>query len=66
MSNSKTCFIFLILVQFRRDATEKSEKGGYAFFETSTLPESASGEEKNTVSAMMESPLLTSTGSLPA
>ena len=46
----------------RRDANEKSEKGGYVFFETSTLPESTTGEEKNTVSAMMESPLLTSTG----
>ena len=35
--------------------------GGYAFLETSALPE---GEEKpNKISAMMESPLLTSTGS---
>jgi hypothetical protein len=45
----------------RRDANEKTEKGGYVFFETSTLPETNS-EDKNTVSAMMESPLLTSTG----
>ena len=33
---------------------------GYAFFETSTMPENIA---TNSVSAMMESPLLSSTGS---
>ena len=45
----------------RNDKSDGSLNGGYAFLETSALAE---GEDKpNKVSAMMESPLLTSTGS---
>ena len=45
----------------REDVNERSEEGGYAFFETSTLPFNTD-DDINTVSAMMESPLLESTG----
>lgn len=44
----------------RVDKTDGSIDGGYAFFETSTIPENVAS---NSISAMMESPLLTSTGS---
>ena len=45
----------------RKDKNDGSLDGGYAFLETSAVAE---GEDKpNKVSAMMESPLLTSTGS---
>ena len=45
----------------RKDKNDGSLDGGYAFLETSAV---ADGEDKpNKVSAMMESPLLTSTGS---
>ena len=44
----------------RLDKTDGSLDGGYAFFETSTMPETIA---TNSVSAMMESPLLSSTGS---
>ena len=39
---------------------QKTPSLGYAFFETSTMPENIA---TNSVSAMMESPLLSSTGS---
>jgi len=45
----------------RLDTNEGSDRGGYVFFETSSLPHLNEG--LNTVSAMMESPLLSSTGS---
>lgn len=44
----------------RVDKTDGSLDGGYGFFETSTIPENIA---TNSVSAMMESPLLSSTGS---
>ena len=45
----------------RNDKSDSNLDGGYAFLETSALPE---GEDKpNKISAMMESPLLASTGS---
>ena len=43
------------------DQTDKNKAGGYAFFETSQLPNVP--EAANTVSAMLTSPLLQSTGS---
>ena len=45
----------------RKDKNDDSLEGGYAFLETSSLPEEQ--DKPNQVSAMMESPLLTSTGS---
>ena len=47
----------------RVDTTDDSQQGGYGLFETSTLPDTPEGSGRNTVSAMMESPLLSSTGS---
>ncbi|XP_023328229.1 MAM and LDL-receptor class A domain-containing protein 1 [Eurytemora carolleeae] len=44
----------------RTDTSVENENGGYVFFETSTLPQA---ESTNTVSAMIESPLLGTTGS---
>ena len=43
------------------DQTDNNKNGGYAFFETSQLPNVA--EAANTVSAMLLSPTLESTGS---
>ena len=43
------------------DLSDNTAAGGYAFFETSQLPNKP--EADNTVSAMMASPLLKSTGS---
>ena len=43
------------------DQTDKNKMGGYAFFETSQLPNAP--EAANTVSAMLTSPILQSTGS---
>ncbi len=43
----------------RTDTSVENENGGYVFFETSTLPQA---ESTNTVSAMIESPLLGTTG----
>ncbi|TRY70640.1 hypothetical protein TCAL_05946 [Tigriopus californicus] len=45
----------------RVDRNDNNDKGGYAFFETSQLPNSPKAQ--NTVSAMMASPKLESTGS---
>ncbi len=45
----------------RRDKNDNNAQGGYALFETSQLPDSPDAE--NTVSAMMASPTLDSTGS---
>lgn len=45
----------------RVDRNDNNNKGGYAFFETSQLPNSPKAQ--NTVSAMMASPPLESTGS---
>jgi len=45
----------------KKDQTDGNKMGGYAFFETSQLPNSA--EAANTVSAMLASPELESTGS---
>eukprot|EP00095_Tigriopus_kingsejongensis_P002562 snap_masked-scaffold309_size213625-processed-gene-1.10 protein:Tk02562 transcript:snap_masked-scaffold309_size213625-processed-gene-1.10-mRNA-1 annotation:"hypothetical protein G5I_00476" len=45
----------------RRDKNDNNNNGGYAFFETSQLPDSPKAQ--NTVSAMMASPSLESTGS---
>jgi len=45
----------------RIDDNEKNKQGGYVFFETSQLPNEP--KAANTVSAMMSSPLLASTGS---
>lgn len=45
----------------KKDQTDGSSNGGYAFFETSQLPDVS--EAANTVSAMLSSPILESTGS---
>jgi len=45
----------------KMDQTDKNKMGGYAFFETSQLPNAP--EAANTVSAMLKSPTLQSTGS---
>jgi len=50
----------------RKDKTDGNIDGGYTFFETSSLPEVKQNDDEdeiNQVSAMLESPLLTSTGS---
>ena len=43
------------------DKTDDNKSGGYAFFETSQLPNAP--DAANTVSAMLTSPVLESTGS---
>jgi hypothetical protein len=45
----------------RMDLNDNNDNGGYAFFETSQLPNSP--KAANTVSAMIASPTLASTGS---
>ena len=52
--------LILDIFDIRLDTNEGSDRGGYVFFETSSLPHLNEG--LNTVSAMMESPLLSSTG----
>ena len=52
--------IILEKIFFRTDGNSKNLQGGYVFFETSTLPHTVEGD--NTVSAMIQSPQLTSTG----
>ena len=45
----------------KKDQTDGNKNGGYAFFETSQLPDHP--EAANTVSAMLTSPIMESTGS---